>query len=63
MVDDEEEIQDTPRRRGGRKAQRAPRQRQPEPELKPKYMELLQEIANRERPSVVIDLEDLKEVR
>ncbi|KAI5841309.1 MCM2/3/5 family-domain-containing protein [Tricharina praecox] len=61
VVDDEEEIQDTPRRRGGRKAQRAPRQRQPEPELKPKYMELLQEIANRERPSVVIDLEDLKE--
>lgn len=63
VEDDEEEMQDTPRRRG-KKAQRAPRrQRQPEAELKPKYMEHLQQIANRERSSVIIDLEDLKEVR
>jgi DNA replication licensing factor MCM7 len=61
--DNEEEMQETPRRRG-KKAQRAPRrQRQPDPELKPKYMEYLQKIANRERSSVIIELEDLKEVR
>lgn len=30
---------------------------------KRKYMEMLQEVANRERQNIVIDLDDLKEVR
>jgi DNA replication licensing factor MCM7 len=62
-VNDEDiELDDTPRRRSARTTRRgATRQQAPGPKFK--YMEQLQEVANRERKSVVIDLQDLKEVR
>lgn len=63
--DDEVDMADTPGRRttrsgGGRARARRPRAAAPEPKIK--YMVQLQEIANRERDSITIELDDLKEV-
>ncbi|KAL7275382.1 DNA replication licensing factor MCM7 [Rhizina undulata] len=67
-MDDEEEMEDTPRRRstrasGGRARGRGARARQQQPQEEPKlkYMVQLQEIANREKDSIVVDLDDLAE--
>lgn len=67
-MDDEDEdldLEDTPRRRatrsGGRARGRRPR-RAAAPEPKLKYMLQLQDVANRERDSVTIELDDLKAV-
>jgi len=61
MDDKDEDIEsnDTPRRRSTRSGRRETRRQAPEPKLK--YMEQLQEIANRERQALTIELEDLKE--
>jgi DNA replication licensing factor MCM7 len=64
MDDEDIDVDDTPRRRSARKNARGSRKRQaatPEPKLK--YMEQLQEVANRERTSITIELEDLSAVR
>lgn len=62
-MDDEEEmdLESTPR--GLRSGRRAGGQRQQAPTEKVKYMTQLQEVANRERDAITIDLEDLKQVR
>jgi DNA replication licensing factor MCM7 len=59
--DEDIELNDTPRRRPTRSGRRETRRQAPEPKVK--YMEQLQEIANRERQALTIELEDLKEVR
>ncbi|KAI5819412.1 MCM2/3/5 family-domain-containing protein [Pyronema omphalodes] len=60
--DDEDLMESTPRRRGGRATGRgAARSRRAVPELKLKYMDQLTEVANRKRTSVVIDLQDIAE--
>lgn len=61
IEDEDVELTDTPRRRSTRNA-RGSRRQQAVPEPKLKYMEQLQEVANRERSSVTIELEDLKQV-
>ena len=61
IEDEEVELVDTPRRRSARNA-RGSRRQQAVPEPKLKYMEQLQEVANRERSSITIELEDLKQV-
>lgn len=68
MDDEDEDLgpNNTPGRRatrsGGarRSGRRRPRAAAPEPKIK--YMVQLQEIANRERDSITIELDDLKEV-
>lgn len=52
----------TPRRRGGRSKKAAAAPAPVVRDSKPKYMEQLQQVANRERTSVTIELEDLQEV-
>lgn len=67
MDDDDEEVDmnDTPGRRttrsGGARA-RPRRSKVAAPEPKIKYMVQLQEVSNRERDSVTLELDDLKEV-
>ncbi|PWW72076.1 MCM-domain-containing protein [Tuber magnatum] len=62
MADEDEDLTDTPRRRatrsGGRSRARRPRVAAQEPKLK--YMLQLQEIANRTRDSITIELDDLR---
>jgi DNA replication licensing factor MCM7 len=60
MEDEDEQLEDTPRRRSGRARSGRRRAAQPEPKLK--YMEQLQEIANRERDALTVELDDVKEV-
>lgn len=62
--DDEVDMEDTPGRRttrsgGGRTRGRRPRAA-PEPKIK--YLTQLQEVSNRERDAITIELDDLKEV-
>lgn len=67
MDDDDEEVEmnDTPGRRttrsGGARA-RPRRAKAAAPEPKIKYMVQLQEVSNRERDSVTLELDDLREV-
>ena len=57
--EDDMELGDTPRsRRSGRRGTR-----QPPAVEKYKYMSQLQEVANRERDAITIELEDLKQAR
>lgn len=68
--DDEVEMNDTPGRRSTRSGGARARPRRPKPaaaaaaapEPKIKYMVQLQEVSNRERDSVTLELDDLKEV-
>lgn len=63
--DDEEEMGDTPGRRSTRSGGTRARPRRPKAtalEPKIKYMVQLQEVSNRERDSVTLELDDLKEV-
>jgi len=64
MQDEDEDLTDTPRRRAtrssGRSRARRPRAAVQEPKLK--YMLQLQEIANRTRDSITIELDDLRSV-
>lgn len=67
MDDDDEEVEmnDTPGRRTTRSGGARARPRRPKaaaPELKIKYMVQLQEVSNRERDSVTLELDDLREV-
>ncbi|KAF8533734.1 MCM2/3/5 family-domain-containing protein [Trichophaea hybrida] len=60
MDDDEDiELNDTPRRRSARNIRGSRKRQAAAPEPKLKYMEQLQEVANRERTSITIELEDL----
>lgn len=64
--DDEVEMNDTPGRRSTRSGGARARPRRPKPAAAPepkiKYMVQLQEVSNRERDSVTLELDDLKEV-